>query len=127
MASRHGLAFGYRGQPALFTGLDIAGALPPLLDRLQARLALLDRYPAEVSGGEAQRLALVRLLLLDPALFVADEPTWRLNSILQRETIGVLCGLVRDRGVGLVLVSHDVRLVRAATDVVVDLEARRAT
>ncbi len=102
-------------------GLDLAQALPPLLDRLRLRDALLDRCSAEVSGGEAQRLAIARLLLLDPAMIVADEPTSRLDPILQRETILLLRGLAEERGIGLVLISHDRALVRSVADEVVEL------
>lgn len=101
--------------------LDLVAVLPPLLDRLRLRGALLDRLPGEVSGGEAQRLAIARLLLLDPYLIVADEPTSRLDPILQRETILLLRGLAEERGIGLVLISHDRALVRSVADQVVQV------
>jgi peptide/nickel transport system ATP-binding protein len=97
-------------------GLAPDTALPPLLDRLRLRAELLARYPAEVSGGEAQRLALARLLLLDPDVILADEPTSRLDPIVQRETMQLLRELVEERGMGLLLVSHDQGLVRAVAD-----------
>ena len=97
-------------------GLQLDTALPPLLDRLRLRDALLKRYPSEVSGGEAQRLAIARLLLLEPSMIVADEPTSRLDPILQRETILLLRSLVQERSIGLVLISHDPALVRSVAD-----------
>ena len=106
---------------AIAPGLDPAAALPPLLDRLRVRPALLHRYPAEVSGGEAQRLAIARLLLLDPYLVVADEPTSRLDPILQRDTMALLRGLVEERGIGLVLISHDRAMVNAVAHEVIEL------
>lgn len=108
-------------------GLDLPAALPPLLDRLRLAPGLLDRCIGEVSGGEAQRLALARLLLMQPDFVVADEPTSRLDPIVQKETIGLLRGIVDAQGLGLVLVSHDMALVRATADVVVELgtESRR--
>ncbi len=105
-------------------GLDLATALPPLLDRLRLGPRLLDRFPGEISGGEAQRLAIARLLLLGPAMIVADEPTSRLDPILQRETILLLRGLVREQGIGLVLISHDKALVRSVADDVVEIGER---
>lgn len=102
-------------------GLDLAAALPPLLERLKLHARLLDRYPGEISGGEAQRLALARLLLLDPAMIVADEPTSRLDPILQRQTIALLRDVVAERQIGLVLISHDAALVRSVADDVVTI------
>jgi len=109
-------------------GLVMASALPPLLDRLRLAPALLGRLPAEVSGGEAQRLAIARLLLIDPAMIVADEPTSRLDPILQRETILLLRSIAQERGIGIVLISHDQALVRSVADdaVAVNAPAYRA-
>ena len=101
--------------------LDIATTLPPLLDRLKLHPLLLARYPGEISGGEAQRLALARLLLLDPAMIVADEPTSRLDPIMQRETITLLRDFVAERQIGLVLISHNATLVRSVADEVINI------
>ncbi len=102
--------------------LDVAGRVPLLLDRLKLRSTLLGRFAHEVSGGEAQRLCLARVLLLGPHFIVADEPTSRLDPIVQKETIVLLRELVDEEGLGLVLVSHDRALVSAIADEVLDLE-----
>jgi ABC-type glutathione transport system ATPase component len=101
--------------------LDLAVALPPLLDRLKLSPALLQRFPAEISGGEAQRLAIARLLLLQPDFILADEPTSRLDPIVQRETMLLLRQLVEEKRLGLVLVSHDRALVNAVSDEVMTI------
>jgi len=101
--------------------LDLTARLPVLLDRLKLSAALLERYPDEVSGGEAQRLALARILLLDPIFLVADEPTSRLDPIVQAETIGLLREIVAESDLALLLISHDRALVRAVADDIVDL------
>ena len=111
---------------SLVPGLDLARALPPLLDRLKLPPALLHRYPAEISGGEAQRLALCRVLLLDPAVIVADEPTSRLDPVVQRQTMLLLRELVDERGLGLVLITHDPAIVAAIADHEVRLAAASA-
>ncbi|MBZ4023709.1 ABC transporter ATP-binding protein [Rhodobacter sp. TJ_12] len=90
--------------------------LPPLLARLRLDPALLERLPTEVSGGELQRLAIVRALLLDPVMLFADEPSSRLDPLTQREVIGMLTDLARSQGIALLLVSHSPDLIAQATD-----------
>lgn len=104
-------------------GLDPALALPPLLDQLKVKPDLLQRSVTDISGGEAQRLALARLLLLDPAVIIADEPTSRLDPITQRDLLAVLTDLVDRQGLSLMLIGHDQSLLRAITDDVIALSA----
>jgi peptide/nickel transport system ATP-binding protein len=102
-------------------GVSTSPQLPDILDRLKLAPVLLDRRIGEVSGGEAQRLAIARLLMLSPSLIVADEPTSRLDPIVQKETIDLLRGEVQRTGLALVLVSHNGALVQATADEVVEL------
>ncbi len=97
-------------------GLSVARDLPPLLDRLKVKPGLLQRRPSEISGGEAQRLALARILLLDPVAIVADEPTSRLDPVVQRETMLLLRDLVQERKLALILITHDRAIVHALAD-----------
>lgn len=90
--------------------------LPSLLDRLHLRSDLLDRPPGEVSGGELQRLAIARALLLDPVFLFADEPTSRLDPLTQKSVIDLLTEVARERGIAILLVSHDPALIANATD-----------
>lgn len=96
--------------------LSIARDLPPLLEKLKVGDRLMSRRPSEVSGGEAQRLALARLLLLDPIAIIADEPTSRLDPVVQRETIQLLRETVDQERLGLILISHDQALLAAVAD-----------
>ena len=98
------------------SALSVSRDLPPLLERLKVNDRLMNRRPGEVSGGEAQRLALARILLLDPAAIVADEPTSRLDPVVQRETMQLLRVTVDQQGLGLVLISHDQALLAAVAD-----------
>lgn len=91
-------------------------ALSPLLDRLGVSPALLARRPDQVSGGELQRIALARVLLLRPALVFADEPTSRLDPINQKLTIALLLATLAERGGALLLVTHDPVMARKASD-----------
>jgi len=81
-----------------------------LMVRLRLDPALLERRPDQVSGGELQRFALVRLLVLSPALIFADEPTSRLDPITQQETIDLLVEHAAERECALLLVTHDARI-----------------
>jgi ABC-type glutathione transport system ATPase component len=91
-------------------------ALPPLMERLRLSSNLLDRLPGEVSGGELQRFALLRVLLLDPVFLFADEPTSRLDLITQQETITLLAELARENGCAVLIVSHDRALIDRTCD-----------
>lgn len=102
-------------------GLVLERDLPPVLDQLKLRPALLSRRPGDVSGGEAQRLALARLLLMKPDVIVADEPTSRLDPLVQQETVGLLRRLVDETGLSLVLIGHHRALLAATADEILDL------
>ncbi len=71
---------------------------------------LLDRRPNEVSGGELQRFAILRALLLDPIFLFADEATSRLDPVSQKQVFAILVEAVRERGLGLLLVTHEAAL-----------------
>ncbi|MGR7919582.1 ABC transporter ATP-binding protein [Zobellella denitrificans] len=92
-----------------------------LLPRLRLSPDLLARSPREVSGGELQRLAILRILLLEPVLLFADEPTSRLDLVTQQQTIRLLTSLARERGCALLLVSHEAALVNKVADRVLTL------
>jgi ABC-type glutathione transport system ATPase component len=77
------------------------------LQRLRLAEELLLRRPSEVSGGELQRLAILRAMLLDPVFVFADEPTSRLDALTQRDTMAALCSAMAETGCAMLLVSHD--------------------
>jgi peptide/nickel transport system ATP-binding protein len=79
-----------------------------------ARMARL--YPHEVSGGMGQRAMIAMMLIAEPQLLIADEPTSALDVTVQLQVLGILDRLVRERGMGLIFISHDLRLVSSFCD-----------
>jgi peptide/nickel transport system ATP-binding protein len=98
--------------------------LTELMTALRLGPDLLQRRPAQVSGGELQRLAIARGMLLEPTLVYADEPTSRLDLITQEETMGCLMEQVTRQGCALLLVTHDEALADAVGDTRLSLSAR---
>ena len=96
------------------------------LDRLRLDPVLLSRRPAAVSGGELQRLALLRAMLVQPRFLFADEPTSRLDPITQREVITLLSTIAAETEVAVVLVSHDEALIDRTADSVYAFGANTA-
>ena len=88
-----------------------------------ARVAKL--YPHEVSGGMGQRAMIAMMLVAGPELLIADEPTSALDVTVQLQVLSVLDRLVSDKGMGLVFISHDLRLVSSFCDRVLVMYAGR--
>jgi peptide/nickel transport system ATP-binding protein len=95
--------------------------LDGLLEVLRLDPGLLERRPGGVSGGELQRLAIIRALLLHPAVLLADEPTSRLDLLTQEETLDALMTQVDAHGTALLMVTHDESLADAVADRTVPL------
>ena len=105
--------------PLIYSGLPLASWRPRAWRCLE-RVGLTHRSqhrPSELSGGEAQRAALARALVLEPRLLLADEPTGNLDSVTGEE-IADLLGELHSAGHTVVLVTHNERLARRAPRVI---------
>lgn len=106
----------------LTEGLDIQGynydedTLYDLLDTVNLRQEILNRYPHEVSGGEIQRVVIARAISLNPDLIVADEPTSNLDVSVQAQVLNLLKSLQGKHKITYILISHDLEVVRSVSD-----------
>ena len=101
--------------PLLQLGVTLNEAGKPeerLLKELHIEEGWLKRYPSELSGGELQRLALARVMLMQPKLVVLDEPTSMLDVISQAQVIHLLEEVQKREGVSYLFISHDQILCR---------------
>ena len=77
---------------------------------------ILEAYPHQLSGGQRQRVMLAMALAHKPQLLIADEPTTALDAAVQRDILELLAAIRKDMGMGLLLISHDLNLVREFTE-----------
>ncbi|SDY73420.1 peptide/nickel transport system ATP-binding protein [Variovorax sp. YR266] len=75
----------------------------------------LDAWPHEFSGGMRQRMMLASVMLLEPALLIADEPTTALDAVVQRDVLELMVGLTRENNTAVLMISHDLPMVARFT------------
>jgi peptide/nickel transport system ATP-binding protein len=93
--------------------------------RIRDPLRVYQCYPHEVSGGMGQRVMIAMMLVGDPDILIADEPTSALDVTVQMQVLAILDDLVTARGLGLILISHDLNLVASFCDRVLIMYAGR--
>lgn len=109
----------YRGVPARERRRRARRALE------QVGLTEWERHsPAELSGGQQQRVAIARAIVTEPAVLLADEPTGNLDSARSREIMELLAGLNRERGLTIVMVTHEPDMAEYAQRIVRFLDGR---
>jgi ABC-type glutathione transport system ATPase component len=95
------------------------GRAAELLSVAGLEATMLTRYPHELSGGQKQRAALALALACEPDFLLADEPTTALDVITQKEVLDTIVNIVRERGMGLLLVTHDLSLAAGICDTLI--------
>lgn len=93
-----------------------------MLDLVKLNAELLQRYPHQVSGGEIQRICLVRALLLEPKLLVLDEPTSMLDISVQAQILHLLHDIRREKQLAYLFITHDKQLAKWLCDRVLHIE-----
>ena len=98
------------------SGVDLAGRVAVLFEKVGLRGEAMQRYPHEFSGGQRQRIAIARALAANPSVIVLDEPLASLDASAQAQLANLLKRLSRELEVGLLLISHDLAIVRHVAD-----------
>jgi peptide/nickel transport system ATP-binding protein len=96
-----------------------------LLDQVGLDPARARAYPHQLSGGQKQRVMIAMALACDPELVVADEPTTALDVMVQAQVLNVLSDLVREREVGMMMISHDLSVLADLCDRITVMYAGR--
>ena len=102
-----------------------AARVDELLEQVGLDPARARSYPHQLSGGQKQRVMIAMALACDPHLVVADEPTTALDVMVQAQVLNVLSDLVRDRGVGMLMISHDLSVLADLCDKITVMYAGR--
>lgn len=118
-------------EPVLIQGLHREGCLKTKIKQLLEEVQLpndeqfLEEPVHHLSGGEAQRVAIARGLILNPSFLIADEPTSALDPSIQAKILKLLLQVQENRGLGILFITHDFAIARKVSDRIVVLEKGR--
>ena len=100
----------------LASAVELPGRVVEALKQVGLAAGDREKYPHELSGGECQRVAIARALLSRPSLLVADEPVSSLDATVQSGILRLLLELSQSQRFGMLLISHDLAVVRSVSD-----------
>jgi peptide/nickel transport system ATP-binding protein len=104
---------------------EVVERVAELLEQVGLPRARSRAYPHQLSGGQKQRVMIAMALACRPSLIIADEPTTALDVMVQAQILDLLSGLVRELGVGMMIISHDLSVLAELCDRVVVMYAGR--
>jgi peptide/nickel transport system ATP-binding protein len=120
IAETHRCHFGSTAKAARSAALEMLAAV-----HIRDPERVYALYPHQVSGGMGQRVMIAMMLIAGPDLLIADEPTSALDVTVQHQVLAIMDDLVRSRGMGLILISHNLHLVSSFCDRVLVMYAGR--
>lgn len=95
---------------------DVKAKVESMMQKVGLLSNLINRYPHEFSGGQAQRIGIARALILEPTLIVCDEPVSALDVSIQAQVINLLKKIQQERDLSLIFISHDLSVVKHISD-----------